>query len=408
MKNSSKKFTTFQQIYKNCNGRSIILFGAGPIAEKSFRRLQELEIKNIVDNAQNLWGKHELGFEIISPKLLKESKKYFVVICTTSFNEVCDQLTAYGLTSGSDFCVSPILNDLQIIDNLQNIQQKILFSSGSPKQDDPAFGGGLYELKLTGDIWQHRKVFSGNCYGIEKFGNNFLTVDQEIGIFEFNRDYEIIRSQPLPSGMRAHGVRYSKKHHRIYVVGSYLDGILVLDEEFTILDEIPLSHKKKRTGTPKHHCNDCLVIDDSLFVSMFSRTGNWQHDSFDGCVLEIDLVTREKIGVVVDGLWMPHNIELINGSLHLLNSLPGELLTNNFSVVGQFPAFTRGLAHDGIYYYIGQSRNRNYSKNVGISKNISIDAGIIVFDDQTKASRFLQLPPKISEIHSIQILGVQE
>ena len=124
--------------------------------------------------------------------------------------------------------------------------------------------------------------------------------------------------------------------------------------------------------------------------------------------MEIDLVTHEKVGVLVDGLWMPHNIEFINGSLHLLNSLPGELLTNNFSVVGQFPAFTRGLAHDGIYYYIGQSRNRNYSKNIGISKNISIDAGIIVFDDHTKASMFLQLPPKISEIHSIQILGVKK
>ena len=33
----------------------------------------------------------------------------------------------------------------------------------------------------------------------------------------------------------------------------------------------------------------------------------------------------------------------------------------------------------------------------------SYDAGIIIFDDQTKVSRFLQLPPKISEIHSILI-----
>ena len=154
------------------------MFGAGPIAEKSFRRLQELEIKNIVDNAQNLWGKHELGFEM---KLLKESKKYFVVICTTSFNEVCDQLTAYGLTSGSDFCVSPILNDLQIIDNLQNIQQKILFSSGSPKQDDPAFGGGLYELKLTGDIWQHRKVLAEIAMVLRSLAITFSRLIRKLG-----------------------------------------------------------------------------------------------------------------------------------------------------------------------------------------------------------------------------------
>jgi hypothetical protein len=101
---------------------------------------------------------------------------------------------------------------------------------------------------------------------------------------------------------------------------------------------------------------------------------------------------------------MPHNIQLINGSIHILNSLQGQLLTNNLQVVGEFPAFTRGLDYDGVYYFIGQSRNRNYTKNLGVSKNISIDAGIIIFDEQTKASRFLQLPPKISEIHSIIVL----
>jgi len=101
---------------------------------------------------------------------------------------------------------------------------------------------------------------------------------------------------------------------------------------------------------------------------------------------------------------MLHNIQLINGSIHLLNSLNGQLLTNNLQVIGEFPAFTRGLDYDGIYYFIGQSRNRNYSKNLGVSKNISIDAGIIIFDEQTKASRFLQLPPKISEIHSILLI----
>ena len=88
----------------------------------------------------------------------------------------------------------------------------------------------------------------------------------------------------------------------------------------------------------------------------------------------------------------------------LLDSLPGNLLGNNFQTLGSFPAFTRGLASDGIFYYIGQSRNRNFSKNLGFSKNVSIDAGIIVFDSATKVSRFLQLPPSISEVHSINLI----
>ena len=137
---------------------------------------------------------------------------------------------------------------------------------------------------------------------------------------------------------------------------------------------------------------------------MFSMTGNYQNDAFDGGVVEYDILTKEKVGPVVQNLWMPHNIQMINGSMHVLNSLQGQLLTNNFQVIGEFPAFTRGLDYDGVLYYIGQSRNRNYSKNIGVSKNTSIDAGIIVFDDETKASRFLQLPPKISEIHSILLI----
>ena len=67
-------------------------------------------------------------------------------------------------------------------------------------------------------------------------------------------------------------------------------------------------------------------------------------------------------------------------------------------------AYLSDIDFDGFYYFVGQSRNRNYSKNLGVSKNISIDAGIIIFDPVTKASRFLQLPPKISEIHSILLL----
>ena len=91
---------------------------------------------------------------------------------------------------------------------------------------------------------------------------------------------------------------------------------------------------------PQHHCNDCLVIDDSLFVSMFSASGNWRRDVFDGAILEYDM-HRKVRGKVIDNLWMPHNVKFIEGSMHVLNSLQGQLRANNAQVIGQFPAFTR-------------------------------------------------------------------
>jgi hypothetical protein len=397
-------FTSVSELNRAYRNRPIVFFGAGPIANKTFRILGKAQLHSIVDNASNMWGKSSLDVDILAPDSVSNIKDVFVIICTTSFSQVTRQLTDYGLKSGDDFCVSPILNDLRVIDDLENISKRMLFTNGSPRNDSPKYGGGIYELSVNRDEWTHQKVISGNCYGLIEFEDNYISVDTERGIFEFNAKYDIIRSKLLPAGMRAHGVQYSKKHDRFYVVGSYLDGILVLDRNFVILDEIRLSYKKERFGSPEHHCNDCLVFEDSLFVSMFSMTGNYQNDVFDGGIVEFDLLTNKKVGAVAQNLWMPHNIQIINGSLHILNSLRGELLTNNLQVAGQFPAFTRGLDYDGMYYYIGQSRNRNYSKNIGVSKNISIDAGIIVFDEQTKVSRFLQLPPKISEIHSILLL----
>jgi len=397
-------FATIQDLNKNSQGRELVLFGAGLVSRKTIQLLSGRKIDSIVDNAPNIWGKFENNLEILPPESINKKENLFIIICTTSFSEVSDQLKGYGFKQDIDYCVSPILNDLRIIDDLENISQTMLFTSGSPKDENPLYGGGVYELKVNGDKWLHKKIISGHCYGLIKYNSNFISIDTEMGIFEFDSDYKIIRSKKLPSGVRAHGLQYSKKSKNFYVVGSYHDGVLILDEEFNVIDDIKLSYKKERYGTPVHHCNDCLVFNDSLYVSMFSLTGNYQNDSFDGGVIEYDIATKEKVGPIVQNLWMPHNIQMINGALHVLNSLPGQLLTNNFQVIGEFPAFTRGLDHDGVYYYIGQSRNRNYSKNIGVSNNISIDAGIIVFDDQTKASRFLQLPSKLSEVHSILII----
>jgi len=235
----------------------------------------------------------------------------------------------------------------------------------------------------------------------------FLTINAnktdfyKLGIIEFDKNFKILRQAKMPLGSRAHGIDFSEEKQMFFVNCSYLDAILFVNTDFEVVDRVNISNKQERLGVPAHHSNDCCVVGDSLFVSMFSQTGNWKLDVFDGAVLEFDIVTKELIGPVVKGLWMPHNIKVIDGSLTLLDSLKGHLLTNNMQVSGDFPAFTRGLDYDGQYYYIGQSRNRNYSKNLGLSKNISIDAGVIVFDEQTKASRFLQLPPKLSEIHSI-------
>lgn len=397
------RFSTFQEVAKHAVGRPLVLWGGGNIAAKTARKLgRPLDL--LIDNNPNLRGTTQLGVTVQGPEALAALAKPFILICTTSFLEVSEQLAAMGHDPETDFLVSPVLNDLRIIAEMETLEARLLFTSGLPPLDDPSCGGGLYELELKGESWSYRKVHSGNCHGLIEHGEHFIVVDDERGLLELDREYRVVRAGELPKGVRAHGVAHSPETGCFYVTCSYADKVIELDADFHPRREFPLSHKHARDGEPHHHCNDCLVLGDSLYVSMFSLTGSWKRNVFDGVVLEFDLVSGEKLGPVIRDLWMPHNIALIDGSLTVLDSLRGRLLKNNAQAIGEFPGFARGLAHDGAHFFVGQSRNRNYSSYLGLSKNISIDTAIIVFDEYTKVSRSLQLPSRLSEIHSILAL----
>lgn len=87
----------------------------------------------------------------------------------------------------------------------------------------------------------------------------------------------------------------------------------------------------------------------------------------------------------------------------MLDSLRGNLMNGDKKILGTFPGFSRGLDYDGRYYFVGQNKNRNYTKNFGSSNNISLDNSIVIFDSTNKISKSLPLN-NISEIHSINIL----
>ena len=130
----------------------------------------------------------------------------------------------------------------------------------------------------------------------------------------------------------------------------------MFDIGLKITDEIFVSEKFARQGAPCHHVNDVCAIGSSLYVTIFSQTGNWKQDVFDGAVLEFDTRTHDIVGAVVTDLWMPHSVDFIEGSLTVLDSLRGQLKRENAVSVGQFPGFYRVLAYDGQYFYVGQTR----------------------------------------------------
>lgn len=399
-------FSSFQEVSARSRGRKLVLFGAsGGLSEKTLRKLRQAPAF-FVDNNENMWGIQELGIPVHKPDCLLEGSKsdYFILICTTSFSDVGRQLIGMGFEPGRDFVVSPILNDLRIISELESCETKMLFTSGYPEDENPLWGGGIYELVLRGREWEYRKVYSGTCYGIIPFEGGFVAVDDRKGVVRFDRDYNVTKFTELKHGTRAHGISYSEKHDRFYVAASNLDAVLVFTRELELVGAMELSHKFSRDGKAAHHCNDICVVGDSAFVSMFSQTGNYKQGVFDGVVLEIDILDKRVLGPAIRDLWMPHNISFHDGTLTVLDSLRGELKRENSIPVGRFPGFSRGLGYDGSYFYVGQSRNRNYSKYLGQSLNISIDTSIIVFDEKTKVSRSISLPSQLSEIHSVLVI----
>lgn len=397
-------FSDFQEVSKRAQMRSIALFGGSEIAAKTRRKLRKPPV-HIFDNSPNMWGHVEDEITIEKPDVISSLGDVpYILICTTSFAEVAAQLEAMGLQPREDFMVSPILNDLRVISEFDSLETTVLLSSGAPPLDSPNAGGGLYEVTVTGANHAYKKVYSGSCHSLIRIDGTIHAMDDCQGIIAFDDDFKVIRSGKIPQGSRGHGLSYDPKSATFFVACSYLDKVLRLDGEFKVVQEYAMSSKAHGEEVPAHHINDCMVHGNSLFVSMFSETGNWKRDIFDGVVVEFDLNSGKKNGTPIRNLWMPHNISLIDGSLTVCDSLRGGLLRNNSQVVGSFPGFTRGLDHDGVYFYVGQSRNRNFSKNIGISNNISLDTSIVVFDEVTKVSRTLHLPNAISEVHGILCL----
>ena len=274
-----------------------------------------------------------------------------------------------------------------------------------PPNANKKYGGGLYQLKINGHKWQYKKVISGNCYGLLKLDNKLYVIDEERGVTVLNKNLQIVKSFPIISDQRPHGISYHNKSKQFFINATKQDSILVYDNQFNLKKIISITDKNL-SEDKKHHVNDNLIINNSLYVSMFCFSGNLKKGIYDGVILKYNLLNLDnKPIVIIKNLSMPHSIKYYNKSLFVLNSLMGEILRYDKQIIGKFPGFTRGLAYNDKYFFIGQSKNRNYSKINSNIKGVAIDSGIIVFNEKNKVFRFCQVDPRISEIHAIEILS---
>ena len=187
----------------------------------------------------------------------------------------------------------------------------------------------------------------------------------------------------------------------LFIACSYGDEVISIDlnnlkktDSFTIR-EIDLNN----SIIPQHHVNDIFLYDESLYVTMFSNSGNWQQGFLDGCIKKISLKTKECV-TVKSNLRMPHNILINQIGYFVCNSLDGEIIHND-NIIFKSNGFTRGLYVENEILVVGESKNRNFSFNKSNNLNSSLDTKINFVDLKTGVYKSIQLPWGISEIHSI-------
>jgi hypothetical protein len=238
-----------------------------------------------------------------------------------------------------------------------------------------------------------KKLISGHCHGIVQGGDKYYLLDDLVGVRVLDANLQQVDTFQLPPKSRPHGITYCEKRDLLFIVLTGNDTIGVYSAiNFKKIGEVVVSDKFEKCGIPQHHINDACIFEDSVYLSMISYSGNWKKNVHDGVIVEIDIDSLEIRGVVTSGLWYPHSPTIIKGNLCYCDSMRGTVHTSTWKTLTKFNGFVRGIAHDGQYWYVGQSSHRYIDRIEGTSDNISLDTGIYLVEEHTKITKFFAIP----------------
>ncbi len=394
---ASSKWKNWQELGERTDSRQLVFWGASNWVERTLQATS-LSAAFIVDNNPNNQGIEYAGLPVHAPGKLTqaEASQFYIIICTANYPSVIDELDAMGFVMGDDYCVTPLLNQRKAKDDLKTVDTTLLVSS--PQHLFSAQrGGGVYECH-TGSAEVHKR-YTGKVRGMAQCDDGLLVVDMLKGLVLLDADFNQLETLSLAGNSEAHGLFYDAATDRVYVGQPGRDSIAIYSlKDRKLIDELFISDKWARNKKDNHHVNDVYVLGDSLYVSLFSFSGNWMNEVYDGGVLEIDLRNGKILGPVVTDLWMPHSISRFNGRLCYVDSMRGELFDRSYRRAGHFYSFIRGLDYDGQYFYVGSTEHR-YPEKLD-SDQISLDTGFYIFDPRSKMSRFFAMP-QIEAVHSI-------
>ena len=357
----------------------------------------------IIDSNKSLDGEEFEGIPIVSPDKIntKDWKKYYVVICTSAFVAVTNELISYGLTQNINFSVIPDLKDIQLVEDVASFEHEFLATSsdhdGMGTQRGSSLGGGIYYCKLDSNGLIFEKKLSGQYREIKFHDDKFYAVDGFSNkLTVFDKDYKILENIDLKYS-NCCGIEIIDNY--IYIANSSRDSIIVLDSNLAQIEESFISELSSEKGNSRHHINDLSSVNGQLIVTMFSYSGFWRNGVFDGHLVSLN--SELKIDrILYSGLSQPHTPRLYDGEVSFADSFAGELVHGTKGTILQVDGFVRGIEKVGPTWILGQSQTLYLERRVGRSGKVFLNTGVYIYNEDSKIYAFHAMHG-IKNIHSL-------
>lgn len=415
--NMSGLWKNYNQVRESAKGKKLIFWGRSEDwTAKTLSKIKDLNISYIIDSSDTYCNTKFLGLNVFLPNKLNEENinDIFILITASAYKSIEISMDKFGLKQGVHYCCTPEYKDWALLQNIKEYDQNLIItcSDNTLKEGGKRFsklGGGIYLFNTK--THKLKNMYQGHFRQIVEVNSRYYVVEYtQKMLYVFDNNFNFIKKVKLDQSninkLKPHycGLAYHEASKQFFVANSGNDTISIYEYPSLQLKKlIYISEKTKKAGGGLHHINDLTVIEDSLFVSCFSVSGSWKKGILDGGIFEYNISDLlEKPNILINNLWKPHSVEHCENKVCYLDSMKGNFWIGNQNKAGKFNGFIRGLAFDGKYYFIGQSEDMYTSELFGIKNNIMLNAGVYLYDQKTKVSRFYSFPD-LSNIHDIKI-----
>ena len=406
MSNLNINWVTWSSISEIIKKKNLSLIAWGKSEDWLPKVLRKHKLSKIIDSSKSLDGESYEGIPIVNPKRIKKNdwQKFYIIICSSAFDDIKTELESYGLVENQNFSVLPDLKDIQLVEDVATFSCEFLLTSSdydnAHSQRGSSLGGGIYHCRLNSSGLFIEKKINGQYREIKLYKNKFYAINSFLNkITVFDKNFNIFNEIDTEFSNSC-GIELINDY--IYISNSSRDSIITFDNNHNKVSEQFISSLAGKKGNSRHHINDLSSINNQLIVTMFSRSGFWRNGVFDGHLVSLnsDLKIDQTL---YQGLSQPHTPRVFDGEVAFADSFAGGLSHGTNGTIFKVDGFLRGIEKVGPFWLIGQSQTLYLERRVGKSGKVFLNSGIYVFNEQTKVYAFHSIKG-IKNIHSLVII----